>query len=430
MINRRCTISEEAESSHTYKVYSDITSLSECKLHNRATILETVDNLKNDALTLPASKLADHEKEVGWNHTQFNILHTHLRSEVDPSCHNTYDWAHNILQGIFQITVYQAVFALSPQIKPANLFDFVSGWEWPRRISGKSVTGVDMFNKDRSKSSWASQYWKCQASEALSMHPVLAHYFRSVVLPSGKHPEVSKAVITLSTLIHILWSGARYRIHYESVAKATTNFLIAFKAAFGDEPMVWKFHAVLHHSDYFRRYGWSPHTITLERKHKDVLKYGQDQTRGVGMVLREVVAESLSNFRYGKWLDLSIGLVEPKQPSKRLLALLNSEFGNVEHLISAKARYCEHEVAQVSDLIAFKGLGDWCVGEVEFFASSAGVSYACVVNCVCSRKEGWHSAWSKGSTRQFVDLEDILETLIYSVEGSCVTVLHPLSLVK
>ncbi len=206
--------------------------------------------------------------------------------------------------------------------------------------------------------------------------------------------------------------------------------MIAFKAAFGDEPMVWKFHAVLHHSDYFRRYGWSPHTITLERKHKDVLKYGQDQTRGVGMVLREVVAESLSNFRSGKWLDLSIGLVEPKQPSKRLLALLNSEFGNVGHLTSAKARYCEHEVAQVSDLIAFKGLGDWCVGEVEFFASSAGVSYACVVNCVCSRKEGWHSAWSKGSTRQFVDLEDILETLIYSVEGSCVTVLHPLSLVK
>eukprot|EP00959_Pyramimonas_sp_CCMP1952_P248871 5202417-Pyramimonas_sp.AAC.1 len=91
--------------------------------------------------------------------------------------------------------------------------------------------------------------------------------------------------------------------------------------------MIWKFHGVLHHAQTVQALGWSPHTITLERKHKFVLKYGEDQQADTSKIVREIVAKSLHDWNEAKWLDLSIGLKSPERTNKKRIAALVEHFG-------------------------------------------------------------------------------------------------------
>eukprot|EP00959_Pyramimonas_sp_CCMP1952_P347141 7270817-Pyramimonas_sp.AAC.1 len=144
---------------------------------------------------------------------------------LDPAAQNCFDWVHNILQGIFQCVVFCLMVELKKSgITAAHIFAWVGSFRWPKRVSSSSVTGVDMFSPKRSESSWKASSWKCSNGEALSMAPVLAHYCRTVVMPSGMHDGPCLTFIALASLIQMLWYGPKLDIKAQDVKTATTAF--------------------------------------------------------------------------------------------------------------------------------------------------------------------------------------------------------------
>eukprot|EP00959_Pyramimonas_sp_CCMP1952_P457702 9475379-Pyramimonas_sp.AAC.1 len=78
------------------------------------------------------------------------------------------------------------------------------------------------------------------------------------------------------TYEYMLWYGPKLKVPGDAVKTATENYLRAFTAAWGPSYFLWKHHSILHHSSYVNRFGYSPNTLCLERKHKSVLKWAED----------------------------------------------------------------------------------------------------------------------------------------------------------
>ena len=433
IVSDKWTAVEELDGNQFLKNIHTIHSLDECVLQTRDTIFAILDDLdRNQPPVLNVGEFQEKQRRLGWNYSPYNILKDPwLREVADVPSMNCFDWAHNILQGIFQAVVYLAMRDIfSSGIKAKHVESFLSRYMWPRRVSSKGITGVEMFCAKRAASSWKAQSYKCSCSEALSVHLALAHYFRTEVQPTGRHDKTCNVVKLLALLIQMLWYGPKLRVSPDKVAETTSMFLRAYVDAYGPEWLIWKFHAILHHSQYIARWGWSPNTIALERKHKQVLRWGIDHMQDCSAVIRDVLAQSLHNLKDAPWLDMSLGLVGPRQPSKRFLEFLVENVGPGQHLTSGKARYSEFDVCWVGDVVAHKCGANWAVARVKFLASYAGCVYAAIQPFACTWRGPWHSCWRSCGMPCLIEIQDFLEVLIHKVYEEELTVLHPLGLVS
>eukprot|EP00973_Karenia_brevis_P061800 8593063-Karenia_brevis.AAC.1 len=224
----------------------------------------------------------------------------------------------------------------SIDIKGPQIDEYLQIWKWPSRLESKANCGKSMFNAKSIAAYRDAKIHKCSCSEALSVHKVIAHYVRLVALES--RPAAAQAFIKLSVLIDILWNCAKLQLTHTIVARATTDFLRAYAAAWGTDDWAWKFHAVLHHSKYVQRFGWSPGTLPLERKHKMVLNIGADHCHDKCYLIRDVLNYSLSVLELGAWMDMNIGLLSPSKPSRKLNSWLQDAVGEGEYFSAAQAR--------------------------------------------------------------------------------------------
>ena len=432
IINKNALIAEALEPGSTAKDFTEVSSLGQCVLQTRARILHIVDELKDSRATMTKGKLKERETRLGWNDTKYNMLHgDRLRPMLDPTAQICFDWAHNILQGIWQVVVFHLLFELKGSgISAAHVFNWVEKCRWPKRISSSSVTGVDMFSPKRADSSWKAGYWKCSSGEALSMTPVLAHYCRTVVLPFGLHDGACLTFIALASLIQMLWYGPKLHVQAKDVSAATTAFFEKYVENIGVDGMLWKMHGILHHPQYICRWGFSPHTFPLERKHKHILKFGDDFDKDCKQVLNEVVSQSISRLDSSPWLDLDVGLVGARPSPKRVLAQQVDTFGpHVEHLSARRAKFNAFDSAAIGDTVAIKEACGWSVGVVMLFGSSAAIPYCTVQGFACVERHAWHSVWKKQGGPFLAALEDIVEVLIVRGPEHNLCVLHPLGLV-
>ena len=397
------------------KRFHDVCTIQECERHSKQSVLAIIDGLGADKLVLGKGKFEEKQTVLGFVHNASSILcDPELREIIDPSSQNTYDWVHNVCQGCWQITMWHVLRELST-VKPEkpgsgcfqfrHIHEYLQNWTWPRRIGDKARLGADLFSPKRAKSHMAASTIKATISEVLTVHDIIAHWLRAVVLPSGLYDDECACYISLSTLINVLWQCAKLHISAELVAEATSAFLHSFTSAFGTDPWVWKFHAILHHALYVRRYGWSPHTIMVERKHKWILSIAEDMhnDKASDNVLREVLARQLWNLENASFLDMTIGLVNPHKPSRRLRAFLSSSLSFPEEvfLTSSQARYSEFEVCSKGDVVAIKDGVAWFPAQVYFHASAHDVAFAAVLQFVLHERHASFNIWQKGETAFF-----------------------------
>eukprot|EP00959_Pyramimonas_sp_CCMP1952_P328454 6876243-Pyramimonas_sp.AAC.1 len=229
----------------------------------------------------------------------------------------------------------------------------------------------------------------------------------------------------------MLWFGPKLKVAACRAAETATRFVAAFVDAYGRQWLIWKFHAILHHSQYIARWGWSPNTIALERKHMQILRWGTDHQHDCSGVIKDVIVQSLHNLRDAPWLDMSIGLIQPRQPSKRFLAFLNEHVGVGPHLTPGKARFSEWDACWVGDVVAHKVTHtSWQVAQVKFVASNCDVVYAAIQPFECTWKGPWHSRWRSCGLPCLIDISEFLEVLIHKYCDDELVVIHPLGLVS
>ncbi len=174
--------------------------------------------------------------------------------------------------------------------------------------------------------------------------------------------------------------------------------------------------------------------MALERKHKTIMQFGNamaDSSRNYGgSVLREVVNKALSYFDNAQWLNMSVGLVDPKQPPLKLTQWLKDTFGSDGTYRSAfSARINEFEKVQTGDIVAVSEHRGWIVARILFLASSSGVAFAALSPLQRAENGVYHSVWRHADQLPFVRvLQDISAVLIYNTSGCVTTVIHPLAL--
>ena len=141
-----------------------------------------------------------------------------------------------------------------------------------------------------------------------------------------------------------------------------------------------------------------------------------------------MVSSALGTWEDCPWLDLSLGLQAPRNPSKKMDAFLTSCVGESGHKVSGKARFSNYDVCWEGDIVALKAAGGWQVAKIIFLASTAGTSYAAIQPFKCVQRSKWHSSWEKDGIPRLADIFTFLETLVYRGDDSQIQVLHPVSL--
>ena len=149
---------------------------------------------------------------LGFSHSSCNLLlDPALNEVVDPAVYNSFDWAHcYMVNGLFNTQVGLMMSELkASKVTYSVLYEYVQLWSWPRRLSGRSATGHEAMGPKRATGSNKAGKFNAAASEGLSLFPVLAHWIRSVLLPSGAHAAACKAFLSLSEVLDLLLASAR-----------------------------------------------------------------------------------------------------------------------------------------------------------------------------------------------------------------------------
>jgi hypothetical protein len=408
--------------------------------HTSATIIATLDHLAVLQHTLSVADFNTETAIHGWNSPQGSMLMGPIvRAMMDVVKGNHYDWAHcYVVHGIFNIELGLLMDDLHPGVTYNHLHDFASKFTWPRRLSGKSATGLDALSEKRARGSKAKMSFNAQASEALSLYPVIA-LFVSTVVSAG--PNVV-SFMALAEVLDLLTNIGRERSTHISpsmLQRAQRQHLDAFLAAYGEQHCLPKHHYALHVPEDYRQCGMILSCLVHERKHKMVKRFIEDHrntakhTTGPtgfdAFCLREAICHQLSVVARQDF-DM-VGLIDPKPASGQLLAFLTEQLGVCEYVTSHNARFAMGASASRRDIVAFE-LDGIQVGEIHCFVKAADDQDALVLLTpftVCedrARYSDWRCADDHGGTLVFLDT--IIETLVFSRDGDRVTVLKPLSM--
>ena len=154
---------------------------------------------------------------------------------------------------------------------------------------------------------------------------------------------------------------------------SVVNYLQSFASLYGEEHMIPKFHYMFHVVARVEKHGWAASCFCLERKHKNVKKYGNALTVIKGewstYITREVTADRLAMLRdvdACTW-GAEPALLKGRAAPRALHAALYSDFNlpDAQFLVASAARINEFErVHQYDVCLARDPHGNLLVGDV------------------------------------------------------------------
>ena len=100
-----------------------------------------------------------------------------------------HDWMHALcVDGVCNLVIYLLFESFIDQ-GHANIYQvfstYVANWRWPMRLKQKHSTLPEIFTEQRKDNHRRANHIKCQASEMLSLIPVVAMFTMHVLLKMG-----------------------------------------------------------------------------------------------------------------------------------------------------------------------------------------------------------------------------------------------------
>ena len=344
-----------------------------------AEVRNTVRRLANVARTTPG-ELKLREIACGFNHNVHNLLlEPALDNIVMPVSNLAHDWMHTcVVHGVFNTVLFLLLTCLvaatgsSAVIK--NIHEYIGEWKLPKRVGGMIAQLVDAFSPNRWKSSSKARYFKCTASDAMTMYGIIGCFICAVYLRAGICVEECKAYMRLCDVLDLLAACPHGTVSPDQLHEAVDAFLRACLRAQWREFMHPKFHWLLHLAIELFEFGTLLTCWVHERKHRMVKRYTNSvrNTRTFeSSILSEITCQHLYNIGIKDAFDLSIGLKEPFTCCaaatidflSRALNVTRNSFGNT----SKSARVSKFEVVHVGDVVVFKDNGHLSVGQVRMF---------------------------------------------------------------
>lgn len=202
---RCCMLCKNLVSESSGLVNDDGTDLLVCKpLRERELNCATDAEIKASILRLHAFRATlrnpeykMREQAIGFTLMPHGILEdASIAQHIRPASQFMHDWMHCIFSGgVFNHSVW--MWLRDTHIQVRNIWevlnDYVAKWHWPKshRFAPESA---DLFSKSRMKASNTAEVFKCQASDGLSLLPVIALFIQTVCLRTGVAVTACEAI--------------------------------------------------------------------------------------------------------------------------------------------------------------------------------------------------------------------------------------------
>ena len=396
-------------------------------------IRTTVRELSEASRHMSGDPWEDLQQARGWTHTPGNML---LDESLDQHVHPTQDFMHDwmhclVVAGVFNTVVYLLFESMrAPHMyvhSPYELFQgFLVNFNWPKRISG-STNLHEIFSKARSRSHRAAKHLKAQASDCLSIYPVLALFIHTVVLPSGQCDDACNAALALFDVMDFIKSIPRGGIEPDMISAAVHSFMELFVKAWGVDKTHSKFHWLLHLADCLANIGILLSCFVHERRHRLIRKYAGD-AYNTGTyehtLLAEAVCHHLGNLESKDNFDFSVGIGNSRlcQPNMRKLIL--DQLGLLDHeagplYCSTSARFSALAQCKRRDivLVSEANVHGFVAGEVwmNFSLNGETLSVVALFELLNFDSNVGVAEWEMPGTPTLIETCEILDTLIWDI---------------
>ena len=346
---------------------------------------------------------ANFEKEqmiCGWCDPRGSLLlDPALASHVDVVRHLCFDWAHIFLvNGIFNVHMGLFMQALrGSRIEYQEVAAYARQWQWPKRLQSKQAVGITALENPRVKSSVSSGVWHADASEGLSLCPVLASFVRHELLDKGVAVDHCRVFLLLCVVVDLLLCVPRGCVIADELHDAILAHHRGFVDTYGEGAVVPKFHYAVHLPEFLRRFGMLPSCLLHERKHRVAKRYLADRRNtsadiGSG-ALRDITVHHLEFLGDDRRFDSTCCLLGPRNAAGHALEWLRSQFsGPSQYQVASSARCARREVCFVDDLVSVVEPGRplWMGKAILFFARTSGQqSFAVLRAFRCVKCNGW-----------------------------------------
>lgn len=394
-------------------------------------VLSSVDRLAARKGTCSKAIFAMRERACGFNHQPNGLLlckdlrDAGILQPVSQFCH---DYMHGTCSNG---TLTVAIFALCTSLSAAGLkvwsllAEWVDLYKLPECFSKNYL--AELFSPKKVKSYLTAKKFKCQASEALCLYPMIAHFVHRVPLKRGLCIPQCKAFLAMADVVDLLQSIAVGVVEPQQLLQAVEAALACFIAADWGQYMIKKFHWLLHLPDHLRRFKMLPACWCLERKHKLVNRYANPQYNTISFersILLEVLSHDLAVLKQPGLFDVSVGLVTPHNASSKLRTfvseMLDIELQPSECLTSTCTRMVPAGTCSRRDFVLLKNLDDgpqhWDACEVWAHLDVKGdkISLVCMMKLLNYSPEMASATWQSNQATMFVQTADILCCLTYT----------------
>ena len=335
-------------------VYHTCTELSKMKFTTRA-IMEGIVRRLTAAAGTP--DLGEVQTCLGWKYMPNGVMFNAVsRRRLCPTRVACYDWAHIIfVNGVFNIHAGILLHTLRALKVDINIIcQYVKSFHWPCN----SMSGADVFSKDRIAKSLPEKRLKCTASEGMSVLPVLAQFCQHLSRHHANSGVRDNAYcfVQLALVAGMIFRSTRCLLNRDELKTRVETYATAFRALYGEGPMVPTFHYLYHVAFY----EWVQSCLVHEGKHKSVKRFA-NQVYNTSIdwdcaVLREVTARHIASLISTAPIQFAAaaGLENGRKPSKTLYAAITHLIGAfpVDALRVAKtARVNKYEKVSVGDVV-------------------------------------------------------------------------------
>ena len=388
-------------------------------------VIDAVKRLDAFRLVDSAARFEKRSQVLGFTWSPYSLLTDPcLTGVIRPCSQLMHDWMHGLFSnGVFNILLHNILDALE-QEGLRDLYPFLSGfvaqWTLPRRICASDLART--FDPARRKGNRDGGAFRCQASEGLSLYPLLCFWIQSMVLPEDIATLACRAFVCFCHLADCCMAAMR-GVCADTVMRPDVHaFLAQFDAAFGSDIMSQKFHWLVHYARELNHHGFLLSCFVHERNHKTVRRYATPMlnTRDFERTLiREVVSHGIRVLEDEDALDSSVGLVRPRRPGKRLRRTLHELLCHAESqelLVASECRFNAYDTCHVRDVVFIReDSGGFFLGEVFLHVQSGGLlltgvsSYKRIALDRATRTAQWEAT----GEQQLVSSIDILSVAVW-----------------
>ena len=368
------------------------------------------------------------EQAIGFKHEPHGLLlDQELLDIVHPISQFCHDWMHGMLvHGVFNtvlLLLLNAAHVAGARTIWTQLERYLSTWSWPKRIGSTSHLG-ELFGAGKPKKSNDAGYFKCSASQALTMYAVIGFWVQTVLVPAGIAVPACLAFLAMCDVLDMLQATALGIISHEALFLQVRAFLTLALAAGWKNWMGPKWHWLIHVRRHLHRWGCLLSCFTHERKHKLVKRYATAIENTIvyeKSILSETLSHTLAQLaRPGVFLT-SAHLVDPVKASIKVQVFLTHELQiqinpddcwcSFEAKLSPAGSCCKKDVVFIKPA---DGEAAYVAGEVWLHCETESVTMTLVSLWDLIRIDaGTHCAyWHKKDQPTLVHTEDIIAAVI------------------